>query len=339
MHHRLSPRVHHFSYRIFMFALDLDEIDEVARRVPIFSRNRANLYSFRDRDHLTLPGFAAATTKQNVRALLSRHGIPTSEDVRITLITLPRVMGYVFNPVSFYFCTHPDGTPLCAVAEVSNTFGEMKPYVLRERSGDGPFRLVTPKHFYVSPFCDLDLEFDFSLRVPGDRLDIHIDDRKGKERVLVTSLLGRRVPLTGARLTWFTVKYPLITLRVIGLIHWHALLLWLKRVPWRRKVDDIELQRGVFKPHTSKLRATHHDRDCDNWAAHNYRTVTRAHGPLPTAGSECPRRDDVGLHASRVARWHNDHGRHSGGRYLCTYARAQCGVLPEVRSLRRCWYR
>jgi len=182
MHHRLTPRKHHFRYRIFMFALDLDEIDAVAARLPMFSRNRANLYTFRDRDHVTLPELDTATTKQNVLALLSRHGIATPSDARITLVTLPRVMGYVFNPVSFYFCVHRDGTPLCAVAEVSNTFGEMKSYVLRECSGDGPFRLVTPKYFYVSPFCDLDVEFHFTLRVPGERLDIHIDDREGDER-------------------------------------------------------------------------------------------------------------------------------------------------------------
>jgi len=251
MHHRLTPTVHHFRYRIFMFALDLDEIDAVASRIPLFSRNRANVYAFRDRDHLPLPGPDAATTKQAVVAWLSQQGVEFPPAGRIMLVTLPRVFGYVFNPVSFYFCFDADGQPLCAVAEVGNTFGELKPYLIAARSGGDVFQRIVPKHFYVSPFVGLRVAFDFRLRVPGDRLDIHIDDRDGDERVLLTSLTGRRTPLTAARLAWFTLKYPLITLRVIALIHIHAALLWLKRVPWHRKATNTAGQRGVLRPHES----------------------------------------------------------------------------------------
>src|ERR1700744_2911775 len=132
MHHRLSPKEHHFRYRIFMFALDLDEIDEVARRVPLFSRNGPNLYAFRDRDHLTLAGRENATTRENIVEFLAQNGISFPGDGRITLVTLPRVLGYIFNPVSFYFCHDATGAARCAVVEVGNTFGEMKPYLLRE---------------------------------------------------------------------------------------------------------------------------------------------------------------------------------------------------------------
>lgn len=251
MHHRLSPKEHHFRYRIFMFAFDLDEIDEVARRVPLFSRNRPNLYTFRDRDHLTLPGKDNTSTRENLVEFLAQNGIRFPSDGRITLVTLPRVLGYIFNPVSFYFCHDSAGAPLCAVAQVGNTFGEMKPYLLREPVGENAFRLVTPKHFYVSPFSALDLAFDFKLRVPGDRLEIHIDDREGDRPVLLSALTGRRAPLTTAQLAWFTLKYPLITLKVIFLIHWHALLLWMKRLPWHRKADRLDLQRNVLRPHAS----------------------------------------------------------------------------------------
>ena len=106
-----------------------------------------------------------------------------------------------------------------------------------------------PKHFYVSPFSPLDLAFDFKLRIPGEHLDIHIDDREGDRRVLLSALTGTRAPLTTARLAWFTLKYPLITLKVIFLIHWHALLLWLARVPHFAKAARPEDQRGVFNPH------------------------------------------------------------------------------------------
>jgi DUF1365 family protein len=251
MHHRLSPKEHYFRYRIFMFALDLDEVEQVAQRVPLFSRNRPNLYAFRDRDHLTLPGRETASTRENVIEFLRQNGIGFPENGRITLVTLPRVFGYIFNPVSFYFCHDTSGAPLCAVVEVGNTFGEMKPYLLPSPSDENSFRLVAPKHFYVSPFSPLDLAFDFKLRVPGEQLEIHIDDREGDRRVLLSSLTGRRVPLTTAQLAWFTIKYPFITLKVIALIHWHALLLWAKRLPCYRKSADRNLQRDVMRPHAS----------------------------------------------------------------------------------------
>jgi len=248
MHRRLEPKVNQFRYRIFLFAFDLDELDELDARIPCFSRNRANLYSFRDSDHLPL---GKATVKENVIEYLAQHGIQFPVSGRITFVTLPRVLGYIFNPVSFYFCHDAAGAPLCAIVQVGNTFGEMKPYLLREPADENFFRLITPKHFYVSPFSALDLSFDFKLRVPAETLDIHIDDRDGDRRVLLSALTGHRAPLTATKLAWFTLKYPLITLKVIALIHWHALLLWIKRLPWHRKSAGLDLQRGVLKPHAS----------------------------------------------------------------------------------------
>lgn len=253
MHHRLEPKEHHFRYRIFMFALDLDELGEVTARIPFFGHNRSNLYAFRDSDHLPL---GKATVKENLIDFLAGQGLQFPADGRVTLVTLPRVFGYIFNPVSFYFCRDAAGLPLCAVVQVGNTFGEMKPYLIREPLDETHFRLVTPKHFYVSPFSALDLAFDFKLRVPGETLDIHIDDRAGDRRVLLSALTGRRVPLTASRLAWLSLKYPLITLKVITLIHVHALLLWTKRLPWHRKAAAVELQRDVLNPHASLARKT-----------------------------------------------------------------------------------
>jgi DUF1365 family protein len=245
MHRRLIPLRNEFVYRIFLFALDLDELPEVTRRVAIFHHNEPGLYNFRDDDHFPLvPGDARA----NAEAFLIANGIP-EKPARILLLTNARFLGYTFNPISIWFCQRADGSPLAAIAEVGNTFGEQKPFLVPFK--DGVFHLRTPKHFYVSPFSELDLEFDFRFEIPGDRLAVWIDDYKGPEKTLVTSLIGHRAELTAANLLSLTVKYPFITLKTIGLIHWHAFLLWLKRVPFHFKEANPHLQKDVLRPHQS----------------------------------------------------------------------------------------
>ncbi|MSU22599.1 MAG: DUF1365 domain-containing protein [Opitutus sp.] len=267
LHARFSPRPHRFLYRIFLFAIDLDELDALHRRLPFFSVNRPNVYSFHDRDflptgeplHHSPPEKChvirdpSVALKQRVLTYLASRDVDLTGG-RVVLVALPRVFGYLFNPVSFYFCYDRSGAPVAALTEVTNTFKEMKPYFLGPNSpaaDRGEFQLRTPKHFYVSPYSDVDVAFDFTLRPLGDRLSVQIDDYIGPERTLTTSLTGHRRELTGARLAWFTLKYPLITLRVISLIHWHAVLLWLKRVPWFAKAARPADQRALYRPHSS----------------------------------------------------------------------------------------
>lgn len=267
MHARFAPRTHRFVYRIFLFALDLDELPALHRRLPLFSVNRPNLYSFRETDYLPAhepvhnasrpqPARHAAgdrprSLKQRVIDHLAARGVDLAGG-RVVLVTLPRIFGYLFNPVSFYFCYDRHGACIAALAEVTNTFREMKPYFLGPATRtDGAFRLRVPKHFYVSPFSDVDVEFDFMLRPPDARLAVQIDDHTGGRRMLTSTLTGPRRALTGARLAWFTVKYPLLTLRIIALIHWHALLLWLKKIPWFAKAGRAAEQRDLYRPHAS----------------------------------------------------------------------------------------
>lgn len=270
MHQRFTPAAHRFVYRIFLFGIDLDELDELDRRLPLFSVDRPNLFSFRQSDYLKLDGpvhngasetaapSSAIPLKQRVAAFLRTRGIELGGG-RVTLVTLPRILGHIFNPVSFYFCHDRHGAPLAAIAEVTNTFRESKPFLL------GPDRLVAPgaagapaafrhrepKFFYVSPFSDVDVAFDFHLKVPGAALSLQIDDYTGANRMLTSMLTGRRESLSRSRLAWYALKYPLLSLRIVALIHWHALLLWFKKVPWFAKAARPADQRDVHQPHSS----------------------------------------------------------------------------------------
>lgn len=270
MHARLHPRRHRFAYRLFFLALDLDDLPELARRLRLLRIDRPGLLSFRQRDYLATheplhnPSTSApplhapgSSLKARVLAHLATCGIVIHEaDARVLLLTLPRVLGYQFNPVSFYFVSGPYGAPRAAIAEVTNTFRETKLYLLGPdtlQAASATFRLRVPKHFYVSPFSDVDLSFDFRLRPPGERLALQIDDFDGARRTLVSTVtgLGPPRPLRDRTLAWFSLKYPLVTLQVIAAIHWEALRLWLKRIPWFAKTARPADQRDLRRPHAS----------------------------------------------------------------------------------------
>ncbi len=278
MHARLHPRAHRFAYRIYFLALDLDELPSLARRLRLLRFDRPGLLSFHQRDYLpdgplhnpttpdaappapaSPPSASAAPLKARVLALLAARGIEAPADARVLLLTLPRVLGYQFNPASFYFISRADGTPLAAITEVTNTFRETKHYVVgaeglrADPAQETAFHLRTPKHFYVSPFSDVDLAFDFRLRPPGERLVLQIDDYEGERRTLISTVtsLAPPLPLRDRSLAWFSLKYPLVTLKVIAAIHWEALRLWAKRVPWFAKAARAADQRDLHHPHAS----------------------------------------------------------------------------------------
>lgn len=241
MHRRILPKEHAFVYRVFLFLLDLDELDAVSNRVPIFSSNAPNVYSLRDGDYFQL---SSGGLRRNIELFLECEGI-FEKPGRIRLLTLPALFGYTFNPISIFFCDRPDGSPMTSVIQVGNTFSELKPFLVPP-AGDGFARRVA-KDFYVSPFSDLDLAFDFRFDPPGDHLGVWIDNHAGNEKTLISSLTGERRELTTASLLAMTLRYPLITLKVIALIHWEALRLWWKGLPFRYKEADPHKQRGIFR--------------------------------------------------------------------------------------------
>jgi DUF1365 family protein len=242
MHHRLSPKKHQFHYNVFMFYIDLDELDFLSDKLKLFSRNRFNIFSFRDSDHLELSG---KTTKENLLEYLRKNGL-TINHPKIMLMTNLRTFGHVFNPVSFYFVSDGE-TPVASVAEVGNTFGEIKPFLLGTDSfSEGSYQLRTTKYFYVSPFTDMDDDFSFHLTVPSEKLSAKIDTWKKGERYFISSLTGEKKPLTDGRLFLYSMKFPFITVKIIAAIHFQALILWMKKLPYHKKSDHLELQREVL---------------------------------------------------------------------------------------------
>jgi len=248
MHHRFSPKVHKFHYRTFMWWIDLDELHLLSRKSWLFGYNRFNLFSFYDKDHMN-GELNGKTTKENIAAYLKEQGVDRKGG-KIYLLTNLRTMGYLFNPVSFYYCFNPDGSPLCAIAEVGNTYYEMKPFLLSEFDGTS-FNLRTKKYFYVSPFTNPDDEFNFSLALPGHQLNIKIDDYRDGNKFFISTLTGTKKPISTKNIIGRFIRFPFITLQVIMLIHWQALKLWIKKVPYHAKAANPELQQNVLRKHKS----------------------------------------------------------------------------------------
>ena len=249
MHHRLEPKRHSFNYDVFMFYIDIEEIDMLAKKYWLFSRNAFNAFSFQDKDHLGVTNENQNDSiRTKLKAFVKTQGTDLGEG-RIMLLSNLRTMGYVFNPVSFYFCYDLQNQLSCAVVEVCNSFREIKLYYIGKENIEGnKCHLNTKKLFYVSPFIDLDTTFDFNLEIPGEKLKIHIDDYKDGKRFFLSALTGKKEPLTNLNLLWYTVRFPLITLQIIAKIHWHALLLMLKKIPFHKKMANMDLQKNVLKP-------------------------------------------------------------------------------------------
>lgn len=225
-HHRLTAPERRFAYPLFMLLLDLDELPGL--RLHLLGHNRARPLALHDRDHLDGAPLRAAVERQ-----LRRSGIEPPGG-RILLLTLPRVLGYVFNPVSFYYCYDPLGRLRARVAEVNNTFGDRHVYagtaaVWRDQ-----------KAMHVSPFFPMAGSYLWDLPEPdASRIDVRVDLVGEGRAVLQARLALEPQPLTDAALAAALVRYPLLTLKVTAAIHYQALRLWWRGAPvFTRPADD-----------------------------------------------------------------------------------------------------
>lgn len=252
-HSRTEKVERKFSYKSFLFYIDLDEIELIKKKIWLISHNRFNYFNFRDKDHLQLEEGKAKSIRSQIEEFLIQNDI-NIHPAKICLLTNLCTLGYQFNPVSFYYCFDDQNNVFASIAEVNNTFGEMKLFLLGPESlNQEVFTTRRKKHFYVSPFIDHDVDFDFYLKVPDKEIYNKIDDYKGANRIFTASLTGKRQALTNRNVLKYVFLFPLITLQVIFLIHYQAFKLLLLGLPYFKKEEHLDLQTNRLKKYEDRI--------------------------------------------------------------------------------------
>ncbi len=237
MHRRVRPRAHRLRYRVFWMLLDLDEIANLPQHLRLFSHNRFNAVSFYDKDH---GDGSARPLRTQIEQHLKLAGVESGGPIK--LFCMPRVFGYGFNPLSVYFCYQTDGALAAILYEVHNTFRQRHWYLIRADRVAGPVvDQRCNKLFYVSPFMDMDMSYAFRVALPDERIAVAIRAADKDGLLLVAALSGNRRPLTDGVLLRLLTMYPLLTLKVVGAIHWHALRLLLKGMQLRARPNPPNL--------------------------------------------------------------------------------------------------
>jgi len=228
MHKRMKPFVHELNYSVFSVLLDIDRLSEFDGLFRLFGHNRWAPVSIWDKDYGRRNG---TPIREWIEAALHSHGLGALAGGPVRMLTFPRLWGYVFNPLTIHYCYAPDGSLGAILYEVSNTFGESHGYLIPVDSEEtaGAITQETRKVFHVSPFIEMDCRYRFRIGPPGDKLAIaiHQTDSAG-DPILLARHTARGIPLSDRALAGALLRHPLMTLKVIGGIHWEALRLWLK---------------------------------------------------------------------------------------------------------------
>ncbi|WP_227306645.1 DUF1365 domain-containing protein [Acidisoma cellulosilyticum] len=236
-HRRYHPVRHELRYRIFSLLIDLDDLESLSSKLRLFSIGRFNLVSFFERDH---GDGRKRGLRDWVRGQCTDAGIDASGPIR--LLSMPRVLGHAFNPLSVFFCHDAAGVLTSILYQVNNTFGQRHSYLIRVEKPES--RLIcqaSRKVFYVSPFMPMDMEYRFRVVPPGARMSVVIDGLglgnmgEATGKLITASLTGRRVELTDRALLGNFLRSPALSLKVVTGIHWEALKLWRKKVGFHPK--------------------------------------------------------------------------------------------------------
>lgn len=229
VHQRHRPKKHSLRYRVFSLLIDLDELPKLDG-LRWFAHNKRALFSFRDADHGD-----GGDLRRWASAKLGEQGLP--EPGRIRLLCYPRILGYVFNPLTVWYCDDKNGAPLATIYEVHNTFHERHTYILPVAAA----KQEADKAFYVSPFIDMNCHYAFKLAEPDERILVAINETQDGEPLLYAAFTGRKQEFSDANLRRLFFSHPLMTVKVVAAIHWEAVRLILKgiRIRWytdRKKV-------------------------------------------------------------------------------------------------------
>ncbi|MAN62274.1 MAG: DUF1365 domain-containing protein [Parvibaculum sp.] len=252
-HARRRPARHALRYRVFSLLLDLDELDEINRTSRVFGVNRRALLSFWEKDHGAGEGRGL---KQWVVAHVTKAGF-SATGMRVQILCYPRILGYVFNPLTVYYCYDPNGVLMVTLHEVHNTFNEKHTYVLPAPIDlRGRVRQETEKRMYVSPFTEMDGHYQFELCPPGETVQVYIGLSDAEGPLLSASFDGEREPWSDKALALTFLQYPLMTLKVTVGIHYEALKLWWKKVPIIRHEPAAERIAATHAPIKMRSEAT-----------------------------------------------------------------------------------
>ena len=236
IHKRFKTKKHFFKYKVFSLFLDLSELKELNNKLNFFSLNKFNLISFYEKDHGERDGSSILDwVKNNLRS----NNVST-DNIKEKLLCYPRILGYVFNPLSIFFVYDNDENLISILYEVKNTFGEQHTYVFKIEGENKLIQNNCSKKFHVSPFIEMDCNYFFRILNPGDKLSVIIDQYDQEGKILFASQDGIRSDLTNKNLMNSYLKHPLMTFKIISAIHFEAFKLWIKGIKFVKKKLKIK---------------------------------------------------------------------------------------------------
>ena len=236
IHKRFKPKTHFFKYNVFSLLIDLSELDYLNNKIKFFSCNKFNLVSFYEKDHGNRDGSSLVSW---VKKNLEDNNINT-EKVKIKLLCYPRILGYVFNPLSVFYIYNENEKLVSILYEVKNTFGEQHTYIFKVDSDQNLYQHNCSKKFHVSPFIEMNCKYFFRLLKPGEKISVIIDQYQTDEKILYASQDGQRVDFNTQELIKSYLKHPLMTFKIISAIHFEAFKLWIKGIKFIKKKLKIK---------------------------------------------------------------------------------------------------